>query len=139
MAFRTIVSRVVAARREDADLLWDELFSSGPGTFSIPLRPANSQGPTTHYGMNAAGVTPAQADAMAALADGTLPTVKWADGAPTETPLVWGQGNLPTQGAALAMVGGGNIYVGNMAGGGTPGEHWPGFIQGLNLEIAEDE
>lgn len=139
MAVRTIVSAVVAARRDDMDNLINELFSWGLGAYSIPMRPANSQGPMTHYGFNAAGLSPAVADALSALNDGTMPEFIWADGAPTQTPPAWGQGNLPTEQQAQAIVAGQNVIMGNMSGGGNPGQHWVGFVGGLTLEVVPEE
>jgi hypothetical protein len=139
MAFRIVMARVVAAQRDTLNDVWDALFSSGADMFSIPLRPAGSQGPATHYGFNMAGTKPAQADAISAFTDGVMPEFVWADGAPTQNAPAWGQGSLPSEAAVQAMIANQNLRTSNMAGGGAPAAEWPGFIGGLNLEIVDDE
>lgn len=139
MATRTAMGRCIAARRDDLNNLLAELFGTGPGMFSIPLRPQNSQGPATQYAFNAAGMEPAYAEALLAFSEGTLPEVLWAGGVPTETPVPWGTGNLPTQQAAQALLTAQNIGGTVNAGGmGKPKEFWPAFIGGLNLEVVEE-
>jgi hypothetical protein len=138
MAFRTVIARVTAGQRATMDDIFDGLFTFGSGTFSIPLRPSDSQGPATHYGFNAAGLTPEVADAISALNDGTLPTTTYINGVATGTPPVYGEGILPSEAQVQAAVASQNLISGNMAGGGPPDEHWAGFVGGLNLEIVTE-
>ena len=127
-AFRSIISVITAAKRADGNATLNATGTFGPTTYVVGLS-ADGSWPPTHYGSNHGTTTSAEHELWASLLDGALPTI----------PGTWGQDGAPTELAAIAAFGGGNVILDCITHT-TPefntDAHWQGIIGTIGLQVS---
>jgi hypothetical protein len=126
--FRRAAIIVTAARRDAVDTILNEIWQwADPGTssFSKALAP-NAQAPATHYALYDAALPIEILEEWSLMTDGILPDA------------AWGQGNLPSQAAAIAATAAGQLDIYVATNGADSWEHLNGVIGGRNLVEVEE-
>lgn len=99
-SFRSIISIIKAAARNDANATLNALGDFGPMTYLAGLS-SDGSWPPTHYVSSHTSTTVEQHAMWAGLIDGVLPEIAGT----------WGEDGAPTELAALAAFGNGNVLL----------------------------